>query len=719
MATLRFEIEGLNCGSCAARAQKAMEGVDGVVSAHVNLADHTAVVEAPKGRVAAIAAASTQAGYAARVVERADRVAVPDEDTGALRRQVVLAAVLTAPLFLIEMGGHVYPPLHHWIMATVGMTVSWSVQFVLASLVLIGPGAVFYRIGVPALMRGAPDMNSLVVLGATAAWGYSTVAVFAPQVLPDGAVAVYFEAAGVIVTLILLGRLLEARAKGRTGAAIKRLIGLRPETARVERDGKVQDVALEAVVRGDVVHLAAGARVPVDGVVLRGQGVVDEAMISGEPVPVEKGAGDALVAGTVNGNGALVMEAQAVGADTMLARIIEMVAQAQGARLPVQDLVNRITLWFVPAVMAIAAVTVLIWLIVGSVPQALVAGVSVLIIACPCAMGLAVPTSIMVGTGRAAELGVLFRRGDALQTVQGVDVVAFDKTGTLTVGAPVVVSTTVEAADVAAVAAVEAASTHPLAGAIVAYAGEDVPAADAVDTVPGLGVRGRVGGRRVVVGNAKMMAAEGVEPVGGAFGGDVPVGQTPVMVAIDGVFAGVFAIADEVKPDAKATVSALQARGVTVAMISGDTATAAEALGATLGIDHVVAGVLPDGKVDAVRALQKDGKVAFVGDGINDAPALAAADVGIAMGTGTDVAVEAADVVLVSGNPLGVARAIEVSRKTLRNIWQNLGWAFGYNVVLIPVAAMGWLTPQLAALAMALSSVLVVSNALRLRWVRV
>lgn len=716
MAIMRFEVSGLNCGACAARSQKAMAALPGVVSAHVNFADGTAVVEA-EADATAIAKASADAGYPAQEIARDEIVIPEDKEAKGLVWEVLIAALLTLPIFVVEMGGHMFPAVHHFIASTVGIQDSWMIQFVLASLVLFGPGRVFYRLGVPALLRGAPDMNALVVLGASAAWVYSTVATFRPQWLPDGAVAVYFEAAAVIVTLILLGRLLEARAKGRTGAAIKRLIGLRPDVARVERDGAVVDVPVEAVRLGDVIHLAAGARVPVDGTVLNGQGVVDEAMISGEPIPVEKGPGDAVVAGTVNGNGALVIEARAVGRDTMLSRIIAMVAEAQGARLPVQDLVNRITLWFVPAVMVVAALTVLIWLVVGSLPLALVAGVSVLIIACPCAMGLATPTSIMVGTGRAAELGVLFRRGDALQALQGVDTVAFDKTGTLTVGAPVLVTNTLRAADFAAVAAVEAASTHPLAGAIVAAAGQHLPTATDVETIPGHGVQGRVEGRRIVIGNAAMMAWEGVEVRSDALEG-IAAGHTPVMVAIDGSFAGVLGLSDLAKPEARDAVAALKARGLSVVLISGDTKAAAEGVAATLGIEHVIAGVLPEGKVDAVRQLQEHGKVAFVGDGINDAPALAAADVGIAMGDGTDVAVDSADVVLVSGNPMGVARAVEVSRRTLRNIWQNLGWAFGYNVLLIPVAALGWLSPQLAALAMAASSVLVVSNALRLRWVK-
>jgi len=713
MATLRFDVTGLTCGACAARAQKAMAAVPGVVAAAVNFADHTATVEAEGVLASDIVHASAKAGYPA-TPRLSEAVMTQTADTRALGLRALWAGGLTLPVFMVEMGGHLVPALHHWITDTVGLRPVWVMQFVLITAVLIGPGRVFYRVGVPALLRAAPDMNALVVLGATAAWLYSVLATFVPKFLPADAVAVYFEAAGVIVTLILLGRWLEARAKGRTGAAIKRLIGLRPQTARVDRDGRIVEVALDLVTTGETVHVPAGARVPVDGVITRGASVVDEAMISGEPVPVQKARGDDLIAGTINGNGALVMQATAVGADTQLARIIDLVAAAQGARLPVQDLVNKVTLWFVPAVMAIAAVTVFVWLAVGTLPQALVAGVSVLIIACPCAMGLATPMSIMVGTGRAAEMGVLFRRGDALQALQGVDVVAFDKTGTLTKGAPTVVSRTVSDANLQRLAAVEAVSTHPLAAAIVAAAGGAVGLAQNVDTVPGLGVVGTVEGVRLAAGNAEMMAREGVEV------SDRPAAdQTPIFVAVDGVYVGHVGVLDPVKTTAKEAVAALHARGVRSVMISGDTPAAARAVGDSLGIEQVIAGVRPDGKVDALHVLKAGGSVAFVGDGINDAPALATADVGIAMGTGTDVAIEAADVVLVRGNPLAVANAIEISRRTLRNIWQNLGWAFGYNVVLIPVAALGLLSPQLAALAMAASSVLVVANALRLRWVSV
>ena len=734
----RLEIAGMTCASCVARVESALDQVPGVTGVTVNLADGVAAVTTLDKDTAPLIAAVKSVGYEARPVQTGTTAA---DTVGAeirhLRRSVVVSALLTLPIFVVEMGGHAVPALHDAITATIGMQASWMIQFLLATLVLAGPGRIFFAKGLPALMRRAPDMNALVAMGAGAAWAYSTVATFRPGWLPAGTVAVYFEAAAVIVTLILLGRWLEARAKGRTGAAIKRLVGLRPDTARVDRDGAIREVPVDEILRGDRLHLRPGDRIPVDGEVLDGDSFVDESMVTGEPVAVEKTAGAALVAGTVNGNGALVMRATAVGADTMLARIIEMVEEAQGTRLPVQDLVNRITAWFVPAVMGVALVTVALWLAVGpapALPFALVSGVSVLIIACPCAMGLATPMSIMVGTGRAADLGVLFRRGDALQSLQSVDVVAFDKTGTLTMGAPQVTDVASQggAGDfLATVAAVESASDHPLAGAIVAAAearGLDLPQATDVQAVPGQGLSGTVDGWSVVIGNARMLEQAGVDAGGLTEQAEALArqGRTVVMVAIDGAPAGVLGLADTLKPTAAATVAALHARGVQTALISGDSEPAARAIAAALGIDHVVAGVLPDGKVDAVRDLQQGGrKLAFVGDGINDAPALAAADIGIAMGSGTDVAVESADVVLVSGNPGGVAEAVEISRRTLRNIRQNLGWAFGYNVALIPVAAgllhvFGGplLSPQLAAGAMALSSVLVVTNALRLRRVK-
>ncbi|MFT4620756.1 MAG: Cu+-exporting ATPase, partial [Polaromonas sp.] len=624
------------------------------------------------------------------------------------------------------------------IMQTIGFQTSWMIQFALTTVLLLGPGRRFYTTGYPALLRRAPDMNSLVALGTSAAYGFSVVALFAPALLPAASRAVYFEAAAVIVTLILLGRWLEARAKGRTGAAIAKLVRLAPSTARVERDGVLSDVAVVELRLGDLIHIRPGERLAADGLVASGSSYIDEAMITGEPLPVAKVLGDPVTGGTVNGTGALTVTATAVGADTTLAQIIRLVEDAQGSKLPIQALVDRVTLWFVPAVLAIALVTVLAWVLFGPEPaltHALVAGVAVLIIACPCAMGLATPTSIMVGTGRAAELGVLIRKGVALQALSDVAVVAFDKTGTLTMGKPVLTDFEVidgqdAGAILADVASLEQASEHPIAEALVKAAqakGLVMQTPEDVVAVVGHGVRGHVDGRALLVGAARMMVAEGIEvgELGMRADGFADAGKTPVFVARDGKCVASFAVADTVKASSAEAIRALHAMGLRTVMITGDAQGAADAIARQLGIDEVVAEVLPSGKTDALERLKVHGKVAFVGDGINDAPALAAADVGLAIGTGTDIAIEAADVVLMSGDVQGVARAVDISRRTMRNIRQNLFWAFAYNVALIPVAAgvfypaFGWqLSPILAAGAMALSSVFVLSNALRLKAVR-
>jgi heavy metal translocating P-type ATPase len=574
-------------------------------------------------------------------------------------------------------------------------------------------------------------------LGTTAAYGYSVVATFAPGLLPPGTAAVYFEAAAMIVVLILLGRTMEARAKGRTGAAIRRLVGLAPKTALVERNGDVMDLPLDQIVLGDVLHARPGERIAVDGDVITGHTYVDESMITGEPAPVQKGAGSQVTGGTVNGTGAMTFRATHVGADTVLAQIIRLVERAQSAKLPIQALVDRITLWFVPAVMALAVLTVAVWLALGPLPSlahALVAGVSVLIIACPCAMGLATPTSIMVGTGRAAELGVLFRKGDALQALQGVKVVALDKTGTLTAGRPeltdlVAMPGFVEDEVLALLAAAEAASEHPVASAILRAAKErklDIPAATEFAAIPGYGVQAQVSGHAVLAGADRLMRRDGVTlPPDNPGNAIAAKGRTPLYLALDGQLAAVVGVADPIKPGTPAAIAALQAKGLRVVMITGDNKATAAKIAAELGITKVVAEVLPAGKVAALRALRTHGQLAFVGDGINDAPALAEADVGIAIGSGTDVAIETADVVLMSGDLGAVVSAFAISHATMRNIRQNLFWAFGYNVLLIPVAAGALypaygvlLSPALAAGAMAISSVIVLTNALRLRRVR-
>ncbi len=736
--TITLSVEGMSCASCVGRVERALAAVPGVVSASVNLATETAHLRFDQGQVAPddLIAVSAAAGYPATIAARsdADQGVRKDREAAALARMTWIAAALTLPVFVVEMGGHVFPPLHHLVAQTIGAQTSWVLQFVLTTIVLAWPGQGFYRKGYPALLRGAPDMNSLVALGTTAAYGYSVVATFASGLLPPGTAAVYYEAAAVIVVLILLGRTLEARAKGRTGAAIRRLVGLVPKMARVERGGVVVDLPLDQIVAGDVLHARPGERIAVDGDVTQGASYVDESMITGEPAPVAKAVGATVTGGTVNGNGALTFRATHVGADTVLSQIIGMVEQAQGAKLPIQGVVDRITLWFVPAVMALAALTVALWLVFGPAPtlaHALVAGVSVLIIACPCAMGLATPTSIMVGTGRAAELGVLFRKGDALQALQGVQVVALDKTGTLTAGRPELTDLAVmdgfaEAEVLALLAGAEAASEHPVASAIlraVQERGLAVPVATGFIAIPGYGVQAQVAGRAVLAGADRLMRREGVTLPGVNPGADfADKGRTPLYLAIDGRLAAVIGVADPIKPGTPAAIAALKAQGLRVAMITGDNKATAAKIAAELGIADVMAEVLPAGKVAALQTLRAHGPLAFVGDGINDAPALAAADVGIAIGTGTDVAIETADVVLMSGDLGAVVRAFAISRATMRNIRQNLFWAFGYNVLLIPVAAgalypaYGWLlSPALAAGAMAVSSVFVLTNALRLR----
>lgn len=741
--TLTLNIQSMSCASCVGRVEKALLEQPGVVEASVNLATESASVTYLSGVITRqeLAAVPTAMGYPASFeqIDQQDQTERKQVEASHLRRMTLIAAILTLPVFLAEMGGHLFPSLHVWIGNSIGMQTSWVLQFILSSIVMAWPGQQFYRRGLPALFKGTPDMNSLVAIGSLAAWGYSTIATFLPSVLPEESRAVYFEAAAVIVTLILLGRFLEARAKGRTGEAIRSLIGLQAKSARVERDGVVTEIDIADIRTGDIVHIRPGEKIPADGRLVSGQSYIDESMITGEPVPVDKSIGDELVGGTINGTGALQMQASKVGADTMLAQIIRMVEQAQGARLPVQDLVNRITAWFVPAVLVIAVLTMLVWFFVGPEPtltRALIAGVSVLIIACPCAMGLAVPTSIMVATGRAAEIGVLFRQGAALQTLQRTTVIALDKTGTLTLGQPEltdlqVMNDMAEDDVLAMVAAIEDSSEHPIAQAIVKAAGARelvFPELADFESLTGMGVRATVSGQQVLIGTQRLMtdhdialdsAPDEVQRLGEQ-------GKTPLFVAVDGKLAALLAVADPVKQTTPTAIKALHDLGLKVAMITGDNQATADSIARELGIDHVVAQVMPDGKVDAIRQFSSDdATVAFVGDGINDAPALAAADVGIAIGTGTDVAIESADVVLMSGDLLGVVNAMELSQRTMKNIKQNLLWAFGYNVLLIPVAAgvlyplNGMtLSPMLAALAMTLSSVFVLTNALRLRWVK-
>ncbi|MEL6375654.1 MAG: heavy metal translocating P-type ATPase [Pseudomonadota bacterium] len=736
----KIAVSGMHCASCIGKIEKTLRERPGVTSAVVNLTEGTAHVRYISGLNSSseIANTVTNSGYAAKPIDESD------QDSGArlnsqiqeTRNLMLIAMILALPVFIIEMGGHIFPPLHHWLHGLFGQNAIWTFQFVLTTLVLVFPGRAFFASGIPALLRGSPDMNALVAIGTGAAWIFSTISLFAPSLLPEGTQAVYFEAAAAIVAIILLGRWLEFRARGRTGAAIRGLVDLQPSIASLQTDDGFVDTPIEKLNVGDVVQIRPGERIPVDGEVINGQSDVTEAMITGEPMPVTKSINDAVIAGTLNGNGALLVRATSVGSETMLAKIVTMVTDAQSAKLPIQALADRVVAYFVPTVMSVALLTIFVWLLLGPSPAlglALVAGVSVLIIACPCAMGLATPTSIMVSTGLGAESGLLFRKGDVIQKLAEANVVVFDKTGTLTEGSPkmtdIFVAPEYDKNDLLAkVAAVETFSEHPVARSIETAAIEaelTLPEAKHFRARPGRGVSAQVEGQNVVLGTARLMTEENVnlsafENARAEFGKQ---GHTLVYAAIDGVAAALIAVSDPIKPTSNQSIKSLQDAGIKTVLLTGDTKIAGQLVAANLGIQTVQAEVLPGDKHAAVKSLQKQhGIVAFVGDGINDAPALAAADIGIAMGGGTDVAIDAADLVLVSGDPMGVVKARMLSQATLRNIKQNLFWAFAYNTALIPVAAGvlypltgQLLSPVLAATAMALSSIFVLGNALRLR----
>ena len=751
-STVEFAVSGMTCAACSARIQRQLEQAPGVARASVNLMTNAATVAYDPAQTSPhdLAGVIRDAGYGAELPppgqsveeELAAEEARFDAELGALRRKVavmlaaaVLAMFLAVPLMLGGTAAHLDDPFSRAMMAVNHLlagwipglaelnpaAIRWGMLLLVPPLVLWG-GWRFFAGAWAALRHRAADMNTLIALGSIAALLLSAAHTLgAPG-------DVYYEAVLWIVGFVLLGNYFEARAKHRTGAAIRSLAGLRPDRAAVLRDGVEVEIAIAQVLPGDLLRVRPGQRIPVDGAVVEGSSAVDESMLTGEPMPVSRGPGDAVVGGTLNGGGALTMRALRVGRDTVLSRILRLVRDAQGQKPPIQRLADRIAAVFVPVVIGIALLTFGAWMLFGPEPRfinAVVAAVSVLVIACPCAMGLAVPTAVMVATGRGAELGVLIKGGEALERAASVDTVVLDKTGTITEGKPSVVAVEPDAGDTLRLAAsLERLSEHPLGEAIVRAAeARGLTLADPTFfySEAGQGVRGRVEGRDIAVGNRRMLAALGITPPPPSTGR-----ETEVHVVIDGALTGTLRIADPVKPTSAEAIVRLRHRGIDVVMLTGDQPGPAEIVGREVGVSRVVAGVLPEGKLEEIRRLQAAGRVvAMVGDGINDAPALAAADVGVAMGTGTDAAMDAGQVTLVKGDLRGVATAFGLSRATLRIIRQNLFWAFAYNVVAIPIAAgalipwLGWrLNPAVAAAAMAFSSVSVVANSLRLRVAR-
>jgi len=741
---LTLPVVGMTCASCVNRVERFLNKADGVASATVNLANERATVRFDPSQIdrAGLVAAIEAAGYeVGRDVAATDQlsedeaVAAEEKARAAERRQLLWSALAAIGIGLAMMAVMLWPGGVPWPMERVNVWMlapATFVEFVLGRRFLVRAGR--------GLLHGDLTMDTLVSMGTLAAFGYSLVVTLLPEVVMDAGLTgeTYFDSAAVIIGLVLLGRWLEARAKGQAAGAVKSLLKLRPTTARVLRDGSEMDLPVDQVRAGDLVRVRPGDRVPVDGTIVEGASAIDESMLTGESIPVERRAGDAVIGATMNSSGSFVMRAERVGRDTTLAQIVRLVEQAQGSKAPIQRVADAVTTWFVPAVVALATLAFVGWLLVGPEPRlpfALSAAIAVLIIACPCAMGLATPTAIMVGTGKGAEAGILVRDGAALEAAQRVSTVVLDKTGTVTRGEPVlqavaVVGSRSEEALLSLAAAAERGSEHPLAEAIVRGAQDRsllVGSATAFEAVPGGGVRAEVDGHRLLLGTEAFLADEGVvsADLRDLAASEAERGRTPVLVAVDGEPAGVLALADPLKAESAEAVRRLQAAGVEVWMITGDRWAVAQAIGAQVGIaeDRILAEVRPEQKSAKVAELQADGRrVAMVGDGINDAPALAQADLGIAIGTGADVAVRASDITLVGDDLRAVPGAIRLSRATMRTIRQNLGWAFGYNVLLIPVAAgllyplTGWLlSPALAAGAMAMSSVSVVSNSLRLR----
>lgn len=730
-SSVDLRIVGMTCAACAARIEKGLSKLPGVAAANVNFALETAHVEYSEGEVSVkdLIAKVEQLGYQA--IPKEEEEGQGDPRKKELKRQTrkfIISAVLSFPL-LWAMAGHFSWTSFLW---TPELFMNPWFQLALATPVQFWIGWQFYIGSYKALRNKSANMDVLIALGTSAAYFYSLYLTFVwvaerSHHAPD----MYYETSSILITLIILGKLFEALAKGRTSEAIKTLMGLKAKTASVIRDGQEITVQVEDVVVGDIVAVKPGDKIPVDAVVIEGTSSVDESMLTGESIPVEKQPGDAVIGATINKNGALKVQAVKVGKETALAQIIKVVEEAQGSKAPIQRVADRISGIFVPVVVAIAFVTFLIWYFAvepGSFAGSLEKAIAVLVIACPCALGLATPTSIMAGSGRAAEAGILFKGGEHLETTHRINTIVMDKTGTVTKGKPALTDVIPEGVEesrfLRLVGAAEKPSEHPLAEAIVkgiADRGIEIPAVDAFEAIPGYGIRAVVEGSEVLVGTRKLLASKDIpyEAASAAMTALEENGKTAMLAAIDGRFAGLVAVADTIKETSKEAVARLQKLGIEVVMITGDNRRTAEAVARQAGIGKVLAEVLPEGKADEIKKLQAQGKkVAMVGDGINDAPALATADIGMAVGTGTDVAMEAADVTLMRGDLNSIADAIYMSKKTMANIRQNLFWALAYNTLGIPVAAIGLLAPWIAGAAMALSSVSVVLNALRLQRVK-
>lgn len=726
-----FDITGMTCAACSARVEKGLNRLEGVKSATVNLALEQATVEYTEGvlSVEDIIGRVEKIGYGA--TRKEDRAPEEDHRQTEIKRQqkrFLFSLIFAVPL-LWTMVGHF--SFTEWMYVPDILMNPW-VQMALATPVQFIVGAPFYTGAYKALRNGSANMDVLVALGTSAAYFYSVYLAIQSLSMPGHMMGLYFETSAVLITLIVLGKLFEAKAKGRSSEAIKKLMGLQAKTAFVIREGEEVEIPLEQVKAGDLLAVRPGEKIPVDGIIREGQSAVNESMITGESVPVDKTAGDAVIGSTINQQGFLKVEAVKVGKDTALAQIIRVVEQAQGSKAPIQRQADRISGIFVPIVVAIAIVTFIVWITLvspGEVAPALEATISVLVIACPCALGLATPVSIMAGSGRAAEAGILFKGGEHLEAAQGIDTVVLDKTGTVTKGEPVLTDV-VPFADwseedlLTFAGAAEAGSEHPLAKAIVNGVREryiSMPEATEFEAVSGFGIRATVDGRTVLAGTRKLIRQENldVSEVEAMMLELEDKGRTAMLIAVDGQIAGIVAVADTIKETSKEAVARLKEMGLNVIMMTGDNERTARAIAHEAGIDQVISEVLPDEKANEVNKLQQQGHtVAMVGDGINDAPALATADTGMAIGTGTDVAMEAADITLIRGDLNSIADAVMMSRKTMKNIRQNLFWAFGYNTLGIPIAAVGLLAPWVAGAAMAFSSVSVVLNALRLQRVK-